>query len=72
MYWSMAISLPREELVTDELQVARDKRKQLFVLKVILTCVVVLATLGLMEGPMLYALISVLNLKVTYSCYGYC
>jgi len=64
MYWSMAISLPREELVTDELQVARDKRKQLFVLKVILTCVVVLATLGLMVGPMLYALISVLNLKV--------
>jgi hypothetical protein len=69
----MAISLPKEELVTDELQIARYKEKQLFVLKVILTCVVVLATLGFMVGPMLYALISVLNLKVlTYSCYGYC
>ena len=60
----MAISLPKEELVTDELQIARYKEKQLFVLKVILTCVVVLATLGFMVGPMLYALISVLNLKV--------
>ena len=60
----MAISLPKEELVTDELQIARYKEKQLFVLKVILTCVVVLAILGFMVGPMLYALISVLNLKV--------
>ena len=60
----MAISLPKEELVTDELQIARYKEKQLFVLKVILTCVVVLATLGFMVGPMLYALISVLTLKV--------
>ena len=60
----MAISLPKEELVTDELQIARYKEKQLFVLKVILTCVVVLATLGFMVGPMLYALISVLNSKV--------
>ena len=60
----MAISLPKEELVTDELQIARYKEKQLFVLKVILTCVVVLATLGFMVGPMLYALISVLNLNV--------
>jgi len=60
----MAISLPKEELVTDELQIARYKEKQLFVLKVILTCVVVLATLGFMVGPMLYALISVLSLKV--------
>ena len=56
----MVISSPREELVENGLQVARSKERKLFVLKVILTFAVVLATLGLMVGPM-YVLISVLK-----------
>ena len=47
-------------MVEDELQVGRYKKRKLFVLKVILTFAVVLATLGLMVGPM-YVLISVLK-----------
>ena len=52
----MVISLSREELVKIELHVARDKKRKLFVLKIILTFAVVMAILGLTVGPMLYVL----------------